>query len=202
MLSADNNFPYQSTVLLLESWSLTITWWLDWRCGENLMSRVIALSAFLVVFLSVCHVVRSAPWRWGYECLRCCVNLCLKEISQVEVPLLQMWRKKPGSRYPVRTTGRLPHEITSSPFPFPATLFPSFTAVPVPWFGTLHSCTWYHAHSTVRYRTDFPSWFTKSTLKSSTVQCTVQYAMRIEGRRHSWRTFGGNGGMGDVWRGV
>ena len=38
--------------------------------------------------------------------------------------------------------------------------------VAVPWSGTLRSCTWYHAHGTVRYRTDFELTFAKFTLRN------------------------------------
>ena len=35
------------------------------------------------------------------------------------------------------------------------------------------------------------------------LHCTVYCTMRIEGRRRrSWRILRGNGGMGDVWRGI
>ena len=51
----------------------------------------------------------------------------------------------------------------------------------------LRSYTWYHAHSMVRYRTDFESRFSKFTLKSSTAQCTVQCALKvIVTREESW----------------
>ena len=39
----------------------------EWHFSIWSILSVPALGAYLVVFLSVCHVVRSALWRWGYE---------------------------------------------------------------------------------------------------------------------------------------
>ena len=56
---------------------------------------------------------------------------------------------------------------------------PDPAPVSVPWSRMLGFYAWYHAHSTVRYCTEFPSWLAKFTLKSSTAQCSVQCALKV-----------------------
>ena len=60
------------------------------------------------------------------------------------------------------------------------------SSVRVPWLSTLRFGTWYHVHSTVRHCTDFPTWFAKFTIKSSTVQCMVQWRSSSLVCEESW----------------